>query len=98
MKYLYSKPRMSGRKCKSSSDVTGISMLFKVLYYKIENVLFSVCFLCIVCVKSFINLLKYSSIADCVSWVSRLTFWTYEQIGTERTELIRMEGTYCDMK
>jgi len=24
--------------------------------------------------------------ADCVSWVSRLTFWTYEQIGTEILE------------
>ena len=31
-----------GRKCKSSSDVTGTSILFKVLYCKIENVLFSV--------------------------------------------------------
>ena len=86
VQYLYFKPRMSGRKWKCSSDVTGTSILFKVRYYRIENVLFSVCFLCIVCVKSFINLLKYSSMADCVSWASRLTFWTYEQIGTEISE------------
>ena len=38
-------------------------------------------FLCIICVKSTINLLQYSVyIAHCVSWVPRLTCWTYEQI------------------
>ena len=37
---------------------------FKVLYYKIKNVffIFCVCFLCIICVKSIINLLQYNPI------------------------------------
>ena len=38
-------------------------------------------FLCIICVKSITNLLEYKYYtADCASWVSRLTLWTYEQI------------------
>ena len=35
-------------------------------------------FLCVICVESIINLLRYSAIkyiANCVSWVSRLTFF-----------------------
>ena len=38
-------------------------LLFKVLYCKIKNVffIFCVCFLCIICVKSMINLLQYST-------------------------------------
>ena len=40
------------------------TVLFKVLYCEIKNVffIFCVCFLCIVCVKSIINLLQYSTI------------------------------------
>ena len=40
------------------------TVLFKVLYCKIKNVffIFCVCFLCIICVKSIINLLQYSTI------------------------------------
>ena len=51
-------------KRKSSSDVAGTTLLFKVLYCKIKNVLFFVfvCFLCIICVKSIINLFQYSTI------------------------------------
>ena len=42
VQYLYFKPRMSGSKCKSSNDVAGTTVLFKVLYCKIKNVLFFV--------------------------------------------------------
>ena len=40
------------------------TVLFKVLYCKIKNVffIFCVCFLFIICVKSIINLLQYSTI------------------------------------
>ena len=36
---------MSGSKHKSSSDVAGTTVLFKVLYYKIKNIFFN--FLCL---------------------------------------------------
>ena len=42
LQYLCCKPRMSESKCKSRSDVIGATVLFKVLYYKIKGVLFSV--------------------------------------------------------
>ena len=67
---------MSGSKHKSSGDVAGTTVLFKVLYCKIKNVFFIFCvclFLCIICVKSIRNLLLQYYIADCVSWVPRLT-------------------------
>lgn len=39
------------------------TVLFKILYFQIKNVLFlCVCFLCIICVKTIINLLQYSTI------------------------------------
>ena len=59
----------------SSSDVFGTAILFKVLYCKMKNVLFSVffCFLCIICVESIIILLPYC-IPNCVSWAPRLTW------------------------
>ena len=50
VQYLYFKPRMSRHKRKSSGDVVGPAkklstlVLFKVLYCKIKNVLFSVVF------------------------------------------------------
>ena len=61
---LYFKPRMSRSKRKSSGDVAGTTVLFKVLYCKIKNAffIFCVCCLCIICVKSIINLLQYSII------------------------------------
>ena len=37
---LYFKPRMSGTKYKSSSNIAGTMVLFRVLYCKIKNVLF----------------------------------------------------------
>ena len=72
---LYFKSRDSRNKHKSSSDVACGTLLFKVYYYKIKNVFhfLCVCFLCIICVKSIINLSQYSTIADYVSWVPRLT-------------------------
>ena len=54
-------------------------VLFKALHCKIKKVSFVFCFLCVICVNSIINLLQYG-IADCVSWVARLTLWA-EQIG-----------------
>ena len=62
VQYLYFKTRMSGSKLKSSGDIAGATVLFKVLYYKIKNVFFIFCvyFLCIICVKRIINLLQYS--------------------------------------
>ena len=38
VQYLYFKPRMSGSKRKSNSDVAGTTVLFKVLYCKIKKV------------------------------------------------------------
>ena len=64
VQYLYFEPRMSRSERKSSGDVAGTTVLFKVLYCKIKNVffIFCVCFLCIICVKSIINLLQYSTV------------------------------------
>ena len=72
------------------------TVLSKVLYCKVQNIFFIVCVLlwCIICVKHIINLSQYSteqySIADCVSWVPRLTLvdlwtnWAYEHaVGME---------------
>ena len=59
------------------------TVLFKVLYWKIHNVFFTsvFVFLCIIHVKSIINLLHVQHyIADCVSWVPRLTLSDLEQI------------------
>ena len=74
MQYPYFKPKMSRGKCKSSSDVVGTTVLFKILYCKILNVYF-VClsfFFCI-CVKSIINLLWCNTRQKVVSWLPRLT-------------------------
>ena len=61
------------------------AVLSRALYCKIKNVsfIFRACSLYITCVKSILNLLQYY-IADCISWVYRLTLldlrmnWTYE--------------------
>ena len=61
VQYPYFKPRMSRSKRKSSVDVAGTTVLFKVPYYKITNTFFSFCvclFLCLICVKSIIHLLQ----------------------------------------
>ena len=77
---------MSGSKRKSSGDVAGTAkkhqllycttVLFKVLYCKIKNVFFI--FLCLffmyyLCEKYYKPITVRYSIADCVSWVPRLT-------------------------
>ena len=84
LQYLYFMPRMSGSKRRSSSDVAGTTVLFKVLYCKVKNVSFGfcVCFLCIICVKSMINLLRYSRTQPVVL-VAHLGWlcWTYAQTG-----------------
>ena len=68
---------MSGSKCKSSADVAGTTVLFKVLYCKIKTVFFIFCF----CLFFMYYLWeKYDKpiplqyyIGDCLSWVPRLT-------------------------
>ena len=87
VQYLYFKPRMSGSKRKSSSDVAGTAkkhqllycttVLFKVLYCKIKNVFFIFCvclfFMYYLCEKYYKPITEQYYIADCVSWVPRLT-------------------------
>ena len=100
VQYLYFKPRMSGSKCKSSSDVAGTAkkcqllyctiVLFKVLYCKIKNVSFIFCiclfFMYYLCEKYYKPITVQYYIANCVSWVPRLTLldlrtnWTYKLI------------------
>ena len=56
-----------------------------MLYYRtfqdtVKMFYFFSLFLCVICAESIINLLQYSVIkyiANCVSWVSRLTFFVY---------------------
>ena len=56
LQYLYFKPRMSRSKYKSHCDISG-TVLFTIQYWNIKNILFlCVCFLCIICVRSIINL------------------------------------------
>ena len=62
---LYFKPRMSRSKHKSSGDVAGTTYFSR--YCAVRLKMFSlffvfVYFLCIICVKSIINLLQYSTI------------------------------------
>ena len=62
LQYLYFKPRMSRSKCKSSGDVVGITIHFKVCTVRLKIFIFlCVHFLCIICVKSIINLLLYGT-------------------------------------
>ena len=49
------------QKCKTSSDVAGTTVLFKVPYHMIKNGLLCVCLLCIIGVKSIANLLQCST-------------------------------------
>ena len=69
---------MSGSKCKSSGDVAGTAVLFKVLYCKIKNVFFTfyIClfFMYCLCEKSYKPITVQYYIADCISWVPRLNF------------------------
>ena len=101
VQYLYFNPRMPGSKCKGSGDVTGTAkkcqllywttVFFKVLYRNIKNVLFFVfVFMYYLCEKYYKPITVQYYIADCVSWVPRLTLldlrtnWTFERtLGTE---------------
>ena len=70
---LYFKPRS---KCESGGDVAGTILLFKVLYYKNKNVFFISCvcfFMCYLHKKYYTPITVQYDIADCVSWVPRLT-------------------------
>ena len=87
---------MSGSKRKSSGDVAGTTVLFKVLYYKIKNVFIIFClfFMYYLCEKYCKPITVQYHIANCVCWIPRLilldlkTNWTYKH--TLRTELVHM--------
>ena len=70
-------------------------VLFKVLYGKM---FYFSCLLCIMCVRSIVNLWQYSTMELVVSWGPRLTSidlwknWTYQP--TCGPELVHMQGTY----
>ena len=98
VQYVYFKFRMSGSKCKSDGDIPGITTLFIVLYHSFKNVLF----LCLVMYYLFDKYYKLITvqcyIADCVSWVPRLTSLNSQTIRTQgilRLEFIHIQGTYC---
>ena len=82
---------MARSKRKSSSDVAGTTVLFKVLCCKIKNGYFlCLFFMYYSCEKYYKPITVQHHIADCVSWVPKLTFldlqtnWTYERaLGTE---------------
>ena len=52
-----------------------------LLYCKIKNVLFFVFCFYVLCEKYYKPITVQYYIANCVSWVPRLTCWTYEQTG-----------------
>ena len=77
------------------------TVLFKVLYCKMKNVFFIFClfFMYYLCEKYYKPITVQYYIANCVSWVPRLTLldlwtnWTYEcPLGME---LVHVQGTYC---
>ena len=84
---------------KSSSDVAGTTVLFKVLNCKIKNVffIFCVCFLCIICVKSIINLLQYRTVQPNVlgTQANSVGFSNELDLQALGMELTRMQGTSC---
>ena len=51
LQYLYFKPRMSGRKYKSSGNVADNTVLFRVLYCKIKNIFGVFAFMYYLCEK-----------------------------------------------
>ena len=68
---------------KSSSDVVGTTVLFRILYNKAENVIFIFCFcLCFIylCENYYKPIIVQYYIANCMIWEHRLC-WTYEQSG-----------------
>ena len=90
VQYLYFQPMISKSKHKSSGDIAGTTVLFKVLYFKkvrlnlqIKNLFFisCVCFFYYLC-ESIISLLQHSTIQLIVS-VGYLGYLcqVYEQIG-----------------
>ena len=73
---VYFKPRVSGSKHKSSDDVAGAPVLFKVLYCKIKNVLliFLCSFFCADMYEKYYKPMRVKyDIAKCISWAPRLT-------------------------
>ena len=71
--------------------------LFKVLCYKMTNDLFifQFVFLCIICVKKYYKPMQVSYyIADCVSWVPRLTLLDFQTNGVKNV-LLEQSSFIC---
>ena len=82
---------MSGRKRKSSGDVAGITVLFKVLYCKIKNVFFFVClFMYCLCEKYYKPITVQYYIANCVRFANFVGLTNKLYLGALGTELVRM--------
>ena len=89
---------MSRSEHKSSDDVAGTTVLFKVLYYKIKNVSFIfLCFLMYyLCEKYYKPIVVQYYITNCVSWVPSLTLlglrtnWIYKLDSMLGMELAHM--------
>ena len=67
---------MSRSQCKSGGDVAGTIVLLKVLYCKNKNAFSISCvcfFMCYLLGKYYKPITVQYDIADCVSWVPRLT-------------------------
>ena len=58
---------MSRSKHKSSGDIAGTTVVFKVLYCKVKNVLFFVLVLYVLCEKYYKPITVQDHVADCVS-------------------------------
>ena len=75
------------------------TVLFKVLYSRIKNVLVFVCFLMYyLCEKHYRPIIVQYYMADCISWVPRLALlglsnWTHES--ALWTELTHVADLYC---
>ena len=83
---------MSRSKCKSSGDVPGTTVLFKVLYCKIKNVYFlCLFFMYYLCETDYKPITVQYYIANCVSWVPKLTSldlrinWTYDMLSEQNS-------------
>lgn len=94
--------RISRSRCKAAVMWLGTTVLFRILYNKIENVIFVFCFcLCFICcVKTIVNRLsRQYYIANCMIWEhsiapTLLRSWTLNSKCTE-FEHTTVEVFYC---
>ena len=78
---------MSRSKHKSSGDIAGTTVVFKVLYCKVKNVLFFVLGFYVLCEKYYKCITVQDHVADYVSWVPKLTLLDL----TNKLNSLRME-------